>query len=107
MEMIDAIDTIEAAKADFEKRTSNLVNGLSTYGFVKVSYACKGVDFRISAKLDKHDVELFACHRKDGNKNIALGVSYKNGGEWESRYSDDDTWHGLALVLVSLKYELS
>lgn len=107
MEMVEAIATIEAAKADFANRASHLVKGLSTYGYVSVSYACEGIDFRVNAKLDGHEVELFACHRKDGNKNIALGVSYEVQGEWESRYSDDDTWHGLAMVLVNLKGELS
>lgn len=109
MEMVDAIETIEAAKADFANRASHLlVEGLHTYGTVSVSYACQGIDFRIKAKLDGHEVELFACHRKDGNKNIALGVSYEDQGEeWESRYSDDDTWHGLAKVLVCLRMELS
>lgn len=108
MEMVEAIATIEKAKADFAERAKDLVKGLSTSNYVRVSYACQGIDFRVSAKLDGHEVELFACHRKDGNKNLALGVSYKDqDGEWETRYSDDDTWHGLAMVLVSLKVELS
>ena len=109
MTMVDAINTIETAKKDFAERASHLVEGISTHGFVKVSYGAKGIDFSISAKLDNHDIELFACHREDGNKNVALGVSYKLDGsdEWDNRYSDDDTWHGLALVLVSLKRELA
>ena len=108
MEMLEVIETIEKAKADFAERAKNLVSGLKLYGPVTVSYACQGIDFRLKAQLDGHEVEVFACHRKDGNKNIALGVSYEDQGEeWETRYSEDDTWHGLAKVLIDLKQELS
>lgn len=108
MEMVDVIATIETAKADFAERAKNLVTGLKIYGPVEVSYACQGIDFRLKGQLDGHEVEVFACHRKDGNKNIALGVSYEDQGEeWQTRYSEDDTWHGLAMVLIDLKRELS
>lgn len=114
MKMDEVIKAIETAKNDFASRASKLVNGLSTYGMVKVSYACAGLDFRINAKLTDcnghvHDVELFACYRdyKDAS-NMALGVAYKlDGDEWESRYSDDDTWHGLAMAVLDLKNDLA
>lgn len=102
MNMVEAIRAIETAKAEFMMKVSSLVTGISTHGFPKVTYACCGIDFRVYAVLPNgKKIEVFACHREDGNKNVALGFSYQHiGGEWDSRYSADDTWHGLAIAVI-------
>ena len=103
MTMIDCINAIETESLEF-MRLLSAIDGVESVSYPNISYRCQGIDFTVSVRRNKKDIDVGVAYRADGGKNRTYWVSYLPD-EWpnegyETEYTPNDEFDELAELIT-------